>query len=733
MTISGKLVPPLLIFLILSIRLVAYPPICAAQHAIPKVGLALSGGGARGAAHIGVLKVLEREKIPIDCIAGTSFGALIGGLYAIGYKATEIEQIFLQQDWDSIFSDTPNRRLSPLIERGTSRYQGQLAFRGLSPELPAGLREGQRIIEILNILTSQRMIEAQYDFDKLPIPFRAVATDILTGKPYIFSHGRMTEALRASIAIPGLFTPVEKDDMLLVDGGLADNFPTDIVRGMGADIVIGIDVTAPLLKKGEIKTILNVMDQTLSLLMRQNMAASEKKANLIMRPDLDGFSFTSYDQIAEVIKRGQAIAESRSKDLEELVAGIPPYPHPQLPSAMNPPVIESIEFAGLKKIPRSQVEREIKTKPGQPMSTEMLRHDLSRLYAMRLFDQVDSNMEPLGGNRYRLIYLFKEAPLNTLGASIRYDRDYKFVALAEITVRELFHTPSMLTLSSQFGGLENHSAALRYTPTRFPFLFVEPRVHLRRLERNDYRNGEFVDRFTDKRNGGQVMIGGTFFKRLEVEAGYRDDSVNIAGGTEPNRQNGSLRLAGLTARARRDTLDAPDFPSSGMLVHLQADKRSESLGGDVSYTKFHADLDRFFPITRKGTLEIRGAAGYTRGPIPFYDQFFIGGYNFSDLGPIQFFGFNRDELLARQMGIAGGSYRYQLFNHPLSFARRAYVGIHYNFAAISTSPAGPYRFAFFNGGGISLAIDTLLGPMRAAWGLGEGGRNVFYLSLGPGF
>ena len=218
----------------------------------PRVGLVLSGGGARGAAHIGVLKVFEQEGIPIDCIAATSFGSLVGGLYSLGYSAGEIEEIMSGQDWDSVFTDAPQRRLTRLLDRRDARHQVRISFREWNPELPTGLLEGQRLMETLDRFITDRLLRADYDFDRLPIPFRAVATNLIDGKTYVFRKGSMTEALRASMAIPLLFTPLEKDGMLLADGGLTDNLPVDVVLGMGADIVIAVDVTSRLLPLEEL-------------------------------------------------------------------------------------------------------------------------------------------------------------------------------------------------------------------------------------------------------------------------------------------------------------------------------------------------------------------------------------------------------------------------------------------------------------------------------------------------
>jgi outer membrane protein assembly factor BamA len=327
----------------------------------------------------------------------------------------------------------------------------------------------------------------------------------------------------------------------------------------------------------------------------------------------------------------------------------------------------------------------------------------------------------------------KEAPQHTLGASIRYDNTYNFVALAEFTARQLFGTPSTATLSSQFGGLEDHSATLRYIPAFAPFLFVEPKVHILRRERFDIRDKELVDRFTDKRSGGEFMIGGAFFRRLELAAGYTDDRVSIAGGAAPNQLTGSVRVAGLAFRINRDTLDGQDFPHSGMFLRMQGQKRSESFGGDLSYSLWQGDFERFFSPTGKSTFRLRLSAGYSRGQVPFYDRFYLGGYTFSEGGSRRVFGLSPDELATNQMGILAASYRRLILSQPLSFIRRIYASGFYNAVAYSDREASPYHFRLFNGAGIGLALDTLLGPLRFAGGWGEGGRVQFYLSLGPAF
>ncbi len=710
------------------------PAVEAGRASPPKIGLVLSGGGARGGAHIGVLKVLEREGIPIDCIAGTSIGALVGGLYALGYPAAELETMLSSQDWIGVFSNTPERRITPLFERRDLRYQGQIYFEGFAARLPSGLFVGQRLTQQINILTTERLAAAGYDYDRLPIPFRAVATDLVTGKPYVFRSGRMSEAIRASIAIPMVFTPVEKDGMLLVDGGLVDNLPTDVARDMGADIVIAVDVTSPLKKQDEIRTLFDVVDQSISLQIRRSVERSLAAADMVLRPELEGVSGADFDQLPEIVERGERAANSQLENLRNLVrsagrARRPPAAQKETQAA----TIESVRFEGLRIVPSSRLRNEVKTRVGDTLDMDMVDRDLRTLYATRLFEQVDSELLPLGQNRYQLNYLLDESPMNTLGGSIRYDRDYKFVALAEFTARQLFHSPSILTLSAQFGGLTDASAGLRYIPSALPSVFIEPKVHHRRRERLDMRDRTFVDRYTERRTGGQLVVGASWLKGSEFEIGYRYDEVKIVGGTLPNRQEEPRALAGITLRYNRDSLDEQEFPATGTRARVQIDERRRALGGDFTYSKWQADWNQFFRLSEKGTLELRLGAGLSDREIPFYDQFYLGGYTFSQGAARPLLGYRLDELLARQAGTASLGYRRRLTLEPVSFARRVFLSGYYNIAAVSREKERPYRFRYYHGGGLVVSLDTPAGPIHLAGGWGEEGRFNFHLSLGPGF
>src|SRR5881628_31384 len=229
------------------------------------------------------------------------------------------------------------------------------------------------------------------------------------------------------------------------------------------------------------------------------------------------------------------------------------------------------------------------------------------------------------------------------------------------------------------------------------------------------------------------MLGGTFFRRIEIAAGYRFERARITGGSSPNRQDGASNLAGLRLNIRRDTLDEQEYPHSGMLLELRADNRSKTLGGDFSYSLVMADLLRSFSFSDKSSIGFRFGGVVSHGDLPFYDRMYIGGYNFSEMASRQFLGFARDELAARQGGLFAASYRWQFFSHPLSFMRRGFLHFQYNLAAISDMDSRPYSFATYNGGGVGFLLDTLIGPMRFAAGIAEGGRGKIYISLGPSF
>lgn len=712
--------------------LLPFPP-ATAQHPVPGVCLVLSGGGARGAAHIGVLKVLEREKIPIDMVVGTSSGALVGGLYCLGYTPDEIEKMFVGEEWAGIFRNAPDVALNPFLARTKARYQAEINFRGYAPELPTGLVAGQRLTELLDGITTDRMLAAGFDFDALPVPFRAVATDLATGKRFVFRNGSMTEAIRASVSVPFLFEPVEKGDMLLADGGLVDNLPTDVARELGAGVVIAVDVTSPLFEKEQLKTFLEIMDQSISLGMRRSVEENRRLADIVLRPDLANRTAIDYSRIPEIVQLGVAEAERKIDALKTLLPG-PTVPRPVHPAVQTvTATIATVAFDGLKEVPAGQLRKDIGVKPGDRLDTHALINDLARIYATGLFEFADFRLMPADPGSYHLVFVVREAAMRTLGAGIRYDRDYGVVALMEFNARQIFHTPSKFTFTSQFGGLDLDSARFDFIPShRRPFFFLSPEVHYGKREHRNFSNGEFVDKFTEKRAGAQFMLG-TILRRFEFRIGYEMNRITGEGNLPEELRGGALQSGGIRLDLNRNTLDAQGFPGKGSLLAGRYDNCFRALGSRASFTRYEINISKYFPVTEKSNLQFHGTAGHSRGDMPAQESFYVGGFSFSEGGARRLMGFGFDEFPARQMWIAAGAYRYRWLSRPFGFVRNAFVTGYYNAAGISARQRSPYAVEVFHGAGADFSFDTLIGPLHLTAGMGQGGRFHFYLTLGPSF
>ena len=282
----------------------------------PKIGLALSGGGAKGIAQIGVLKVLEELRVPVDYVAGTSMGAVVGGLYATGMTPGEIEEAIKSIDWDDLLEDKPPRRDRSFRRKSDDlRYLADLELGFSRGKLlwPGGLKTGQKLMVALQSLTLKAA--GVHDFDRLPIPFRCVAADISNGDMVVLGEGDLSYAIRASMAIPGVFSPVELDGRLLVDGGVVNNVPVDVVKAMGADVVIAIDISGQLATREELRSFVAILSQTMGLVTNRNEAARLAMADLVVRPAVVNFKTLQFAAADEILARGEAKAREHAAEL----------------------------------------------------------------------------------------------------------------------------------------------------------------------------------------------------------------------------------------------------------------------------------------------------------------------------------------------------------------------------------------------------------------------------------
>ena len=288
----------------------------------PKIALVLSGGGARGIAQIGVLKVLERHNIPIDLISATSLGAIVGGLYASGYTLAEIESLALNTDWDKVLSLTEDTKRTELFvdqKRATDRSFLSLRFEGLEPVIPSALSSGQPLTNFLSTQTLQALYHPNPSFDDLKIRFRVVSTDLISGNRVIIKEGSLAEALRATVGVPLLFNPIEKDSMRLVDGGLVSNIPADVAKAEGCDIIIVVNSTSGLRSEAELKAPWQIADQIMGIMMQVSNRQQLKLADIVITPNIGGHLSSDFQRLDALIAEGERAAELKLYDLPKRI------------------------------------------------------------------------------------------------------------------------------------------------------------------------------------------------------------------------------------------------------------------------------------------------------------------------------------------------------------------------------------------------------------------------------
>ena len=366
-----------------------------ASAAAPRIGLALSGGGARGIAHIGVLKVLEEMRIPIHCVTGTSMGAIVGGTFAAGVTPEKLQEVVLKTDWDEIFRDQPPREeiaIRRKVDDYKTLFRPEFGLKDGGLALPTGVIAGVTIEAFFRVLTAQAYDIT--DFRKLPIPFRAMATDIETGESVVLDHGSIAQAMRASMSVPGALAPVEIDGKLLVDGGIANNLPIDEARKLCADVIIAVNISTPPLKRSEITSALSVAGQLVNFLGKQTVDEQLKSLtsrDVLIAPDLGDISAAKFDRSADAIRIGEEATRKLADSLKRY--SIPPEQYAalrktQIAEAKPLPTVGSVEFKGLERTNPEVLRGLVETKPGEPLDDAKIGLDLRRIYGRQDFEGI---------------------------------------------------------------------------------------------------------------------------------------------------------------------------------------------------------------------------------------------------------------------------------------------------------------------------------------------------------
>ena len=427
----------------------------------PKIGLVLSGGGARGIAHIGVLKVLEEVGIEPDYITGTSMGAVIGALYAIGYRSDQLEKIVLEQDWDLLLLDKILRKDISIEEKKyDERYIGKLPIVNYKIVVPAGLVNGQRISKLFTDLT----ISALHinDFNKLRTPFRCIATDIETGEAVVIDSGFLPEAMRTSMSIPSAFTPVKANGKLLVDGGLSRNLPAIDAIEMGADIVIAVDVSSKLYKKEELQSLVKIMEQSVNFRGLERSKEQYKLCDLIISPEVEHYGLVDFDNCDSLITLGEIAARNSYDELKAIAEEQKQYnkPDKELPMLETDDLfINEINIKGLNTVSKNLVIGKLMLNENSWITTEDLSQAIDRLYGSQYFERVTYRLT-LASKGVDLEVRVIEKYKHVLNFSFQYNSETKSAILLNETLRNGLIQGSKLIWDIKLS--ENPSHAISY-------------------------------------------------------------------------------------------------------------------------------------------------------------------------------------------------------------------------------------------------------------------------------
>ncbi|MEL7941108.1 patatin-like phospholipase family protein [Pseudomonas delhiensis] len=711
----------------------------AAGHP-PKIGLVLSGGAARGLAHIGVLKALDEQGIHIDAIAGTSMGAVVGGLYAAGYTPRELERIALGLDWQQALSDSPPRVDVPFRRKQDDRdflVKQKLSFRDDgSLGLPLGAIQGQNLTMLLESLLVHT--SGTRDFDRLAIPFRAVATDISTGEKVVFDHGHLPQAIRASMSIPAVFAPVEYDGKLLVDGGMVDNIPVDVARRMGVDLVIVVDIGNPLLERKQLTTVVDMLNQSVTLMTRKNseaQLATLKPDDVLIQPPLSGYSSTDFGRVPQLIDAGYRatsilatrLAALRKPRDQEAVA---------LAEARTPdertPVIGSIRVENDSKVGDEVIRHYIRQPLGQPLDLERLQSDMSTLYGLDYFDQVQYRVvREKDGNALVIHALGKRSGTDYLRLGLNLSDDLRgdstFNVGASYRVNGINRLGAEWLTRLQIGDQQELYSEF-YQPldagSRYfvaPYVFNEARnveatdnddpIAEYRLERYGY--GLNLGR--QIANNGEIRLGvAQAFGKADVRVGQRDLP-------DFHFNEGYAEL-----KYSFDTMDNVDFPREGEDIQAGYREHTPSLGDDDRYRQWELRLDKALS-SGPNTWVLGGGYGRTLDDADVVVSSFLLG------GARELSGFRQDAL-------AGQNYSLGRVIYYRRMTERSFLPLDFPFYLGGSLERGrvwnndnSYDTGYINAMSIMLGFETPLGPLSFSYGLNDADEHAVYLNLGRNF
>ncbi|MGA8853887.1 MAG: patatin-like phospholipase family protein [Christiangramia sp.] len=735
----------LLAFLFFSFTLLSY----GQEKDEPKIGLVLSGGGAKGLAHIGVLKVLEEEGVKIDYIGGTSMGAIIGGLYASGYTANELDSIFNQTNFDILIQDDLPRRAKTFYEKEDSeKYAITLPFDNFDISFPTGLFRGQNIYNLMSRLTIH--VSDVNDFSKLPIPFFCVAANVETGEAVILDKGSLAKAISASGAIPTILSPIKIDDQLLTDGGVANNYPVEELRRRGADIIIGVDVQDSLVKREKLRSVFEIMSQISNFRTINDMKEKIPLTDIYIKPDISPFSVMSFDEGNAIIDSGRVAALHKLNEIQKL-----PYNRDEKYVREKIKKVDTFNISGLSlegnnTYPRAYVQGKLKLDYDEPYNFDDLNIGLNNLSATGNFERINYQLLPEDddGNYVLAMQIEESENKMLLRLGLHYDELYKSGALVNLTRKSLLFTNDVVSMDFIVGDNLRYNFNYYLDKGYYWSVGFNSRYNTfeKYLELNSIRSVKEPDELQQFRElevnfkdfTNQLYVETLFQQVFSIGAGFEHKYLKLSSATfNDQNQNSELvfdnsHYASAFSYLKFDSYDNKYFPTKGI-----------SFNGDFHVYLYSSDYNSNF----EEFSIAKGAIGYAVTPFNKFTtristetgfkigndgtevlDFFLGGYGNDFINNIKpFYGYDF-------LSLSGDSYIKALLEFDYHIFRKNHIMAGVNIANVEDrlySSGNWFSTPDFTGYALGYGLETFMGPLEVKYTYSPEIKNSYwFFSLG---
>lgn len=691
----------------------------------PSVGLVLSGGGAKGFAHIGVLKVLEEVDMPIDYITGTSMGSVVGGLYAIGYRSDNLQDIVTDTNWNRLFEDTRARRHIPVEEKlWEGKFQVTLPIHEEGMRLPSGVVGGHQISKLLSRLTWE--VHDIEDFNEFPIPFAAIATDIETGEAVELNSGFLAEAMRASIAIPSIFTPIRIDDRYLVDGGLVRNLPVQDVIDLGADYVLGVNVSTQLQSEDQLKSLLSILNQTISIAMLENIRDQELLADQVLRPNLSGFSIQDFGSAQEIIDIGEDIAREYYDELVQIADSLNQQRTDEPEIKEVDPItsvhIHEIEVLGLDLISEERVLTDLKLETGIDLELEDIEDAIDRLYSTPFFDRITYRIERREESN-KLIITVSEVSHDDFNIGFHYETQRRASLQFNVAMRNIRDLSSTLRFTLELGEEISTDAQYFYYPmitalgTR---VGGRTRLNFTRHTTDVYVDEERESSVLTDAFFGELMTGPLIDTIAMISGGFRAEHFyqsSIVGPSDFPEGWGSYYS--IFGDIWLDSFNQNHFPDVGQSLRIRTDFTIPDIDNSLGFSRHEVKTRGFYRLANRFTLGHYVRLGQAYGSdLPLHKQMMTDNYPDAP-------GFLLHELAGQAYASGHGLLRVEPWNDRYLTGR---AGVANAFDHLTDIAKGePLHF----GWALEAGFRTLAGPAKIAFAGSQ--RNPFLLKVKIGF